>query len=46
MLGYDLKIACAKFEGNPFIIDGEVNEKHALQIYQNNYGPGYNLKAH
>ena len=23
-LGYDLKIACAKFQGNRFIIDGEM----------------------
>ena len=40
-LGYDLKIACAKFQGNRFIIDGEIDEKHALQIYQNECRPGY-----
>ena len=40
-LGYDLKIAGAKFQENWFIIDGEINEKHALQIYQNECGPGY-----
>ena len=31
MSGYDLKIACAKFEGDWFIIDGEIDKKHALQ---------------
>ena len=41
MLGYDLKITCAKFQGNWFIIDGEINEKRALQIYRNICGPGY-----
>ena len=40
-LGHDLKIACAKFQGNRFIIDVEIDEKHALQIYQNKCGPGY-----
>ena len=42
-LGYhihDLKITCAKFQRNRFIIDREIDEKHALQIYQNNCGPG------
>ena len=34
-LGYDLKIACAKFQENRFIIDGEIDEKHALQNYPN-----------
>ena len=29
-LGHDL--TCAKFQGNRFRIDGEINEKHALQI--------------
>ena len=38
LLGYDLKIACAQFR---FIVDGENNEKHALQIYQNTCVPGY-----
>ena len=42
MLGYDLKIACAKFQRNWFIIDGEIDKKHALHIYQNNYVPGDN----
>ena len=32
MLGHDLKISCAKFEGNRFRIDGEIDKKHALQI--------------
>ena len=41
MLGYDLKIVCAKFQENRFKIVGEINEKHALQIYQNECGPGY-----
>ena len=39
-LGYDLKIACAKFQGTWFIIDGEVDGKHALQNYQTECGPG------
>ena len=38
-LGYDLTIACAKFQGNWFIIDGEINEKDALQ-------PGRHLSKH
>ena len=40
-LGYYLKITCAKFQGNRFIIDGDIDEKHALQIYLNECGPGY-----
>ena len=32
MLGHDLEMACAKFQGNWFRIDGEIDEKHALQI--------------
>ena len=40
-LGYDLKIASAKFQGNRFLFDGEIDEKHALQNYQNECGPGY-----
>ena len=32
MLGHDLKISCAKFQGNRFRIDGEIDKKHALQI--------------
>ena len=31
MLGHDLEIACAKFQRNRFRIDGEIDEKHALQ---------------
>ena len=31
--GYDFKIACAKFQGNQFIIDGEIDKKYALQNY-------------
>ena len=34
-----------KFQGNQFIIDGEINEKHALQIYQNECGPGYSIES-
>ena len=36
MLGYDLKISCAKFQENRFIIEGEIDKKHALHtcIYQ------------
>ena len=41
---YDItKITCAKFQGNWFIIDREIDEKHALQNYQNECGPGYSL---
>ena len=36
MLGHDLEMACTKFHENRLIIDGEIDEKHALQIYQNN----------
>ena len=43
MVRYDLKMGCANFQGLLFIIDGEIDEKHALQIYQNNCGPGYNI---
>ena len=32
MLGYDLEMACAKFLGNRYRIDREIDEKHALQI--------------
>ena len=31
-LGHDLQMASAKFQGNPSRIDGEIDEKHALQI--------------
>ena len=33
-----MKIACAKCQGNRFIIDGEIDEKHGLQKYQNECG--------
>ena len=36
MLGHDLEMFCTKFNANRFRIDGEIDEKHALQIYQNN----------
>ena len=39
--GYDLKIICAKFQGDRFIIDGEIDGKHELQNYQKECGPGY-----
>ena len=29
-------MACAKFQGNQFRFDREINEKHAVQIYRNN----------
>ena len=32
MLGHDLEMTCAKFQGNRFKIDGEIDKKHALQI--------------
>ena len=41
MLGYDLKMARAKFQGNRFRIAREIDEKQALQIYQNNCDPRY-----
>ena len=34
MLEHDLEIACTEFHENRLIIDGEIDEKHALQIYQ------------
>ena len=40
-LGYDLKIAGAEFQENWFIIDGDMDEKLALQNYQNECGPRY-----
>ena len=40
-LGCDLKITCSKFQGNRFIIDREIDEKHALQINQNNCDSGF-----
>ena len=40
---YDLKIPCDKFQENLLIIDGEIDEKHALQNYQNECDPGYRL---
>ena len=44
-LGYDLKIDSSKFQENRFIIDGEIDEKHALQNYQNKCGPGYIVRT-
>ena len=38
MLEHDLKMACTHVQENWFRIDGEIDEKHALQIYQNNCG--------
>ena len=35
MFEHDLEMACTKFHENRFITDGEIDEKHALQIYQN-----------
>ena len=32
MLGHDLEMSCTKFHENRLIIDGEIVEKHALQI--------------
>ena len=32
MLEHDLEMSCAKFQGNQFRIDGEIDEKYALQI--------------
>ena len=31
MLGHDLEMSCTKFHENRLIIDGEIDEKHALQ---------------
>ena len=32
MLGLDLEMSCAKFQGNRFKFDGEIEEKHVLQV--------------
>ena len=32
MLGDDLEMSCAKFLGNQFRIDLEIDENHALEI--------------
>ena len=40
MLGYDMAITSAIFQVNPLIIDGKIDEKYVLQIYQTNCGPG------
>ena len=32
MLGHDLKMSCAKLQGNRFRIDGEIVEKHAILV--------------
>ena len=32
MLGHALELSCAKFLGNWFRIDGEIDKKHALQL--------------
>ena len=32
MLGHDLEMPCTKFHENRFIIDGEIDRKHAIQI--------------
>ena len=32
MLGHDLEMSRAKFQGNRFRIDGEIDKIHALQI--------------
>ena len=35
MFEHDLEMACTNFHENRLITDGEIDEKHALQIYQN-----------
>ena len=35
-LEHDLEMACTKFQENRLLIDGEIDKKHVLQIYQNN----------
>ena len=32
MVRYDLKMGCDNFQGLLFIVDGEIDEKHALQF--------------
>ena len=32
MLGHDLEMSCTKFFEDRLIIEGEIDEKHALQI--------------
>ena len=34
MLGHDLEMSCAKFQGNRYRIDREIDRKHALQLSQ------------
>ena len=36
MLGHTCEMACSKFHANRLRIEREIDEKHALQIYQNN----------
>ena len=36
MLEHDLEMACAKFQAIGSEFTGDIDEKHALQIYQNN----------
>ena len=36
MLGHDLEMAFVIFHENRLIIDGDIGDKNALQIYQNN----------
>ena len=38
MSGHDIERVCTKVQGNWLRIDREIEEKHALQIYQNNCG--------
>ena len=37
MLGHDLEMACTQFYANQCRIDGEIDEKHALQIYEKKF---------
>ena len=39
----DQKMACTKFQGNRFRIDGEIDKKYALHIYQKNCGPRFSI---
>ena len=34
MLGHDWEMSCAKFQEDRFRIDGEIDEKHGLQIIE------------
>ena len=44
MLGHDLEMACTIFEENRLRIDGEIDEKYALDIYQNSMSQSQTIR--